>query len=84
MGPWSPSAPACAPDRPDRPRRTHPAGPAGPLFNLLNDSEAWANTPRGSAAEAELQKHINEQTEKMTAQEQTVKDELSACKTAVS
>lgn len=56
----------------------------GQIFNILSDYEALAGTPTGSAAEAQLLNHINEQSQKMDAQEQTVKDELSACKTAVS
>lgn len=51
--------------------------------NLLNDISAWAKTANGSAAEAQMANHINEQMERMRDQYIIVQDELKACSKAV-
>lgn len=51
--------------------------------NLLSDFGAWADTAPGSAAEAQMTAHVNEQILRMGAQYTTVQDELKACSKAV-
>lgn len=51
--------------------------------NLLNDVFAWMQTAPGSAAEGQLEAHLNEQTDRMQAQYEIVQDELKACAKAV-
>lgn len=47
--------------------------------NLISDMNAWWDTPYGSAAEAEMTLHIQEQTQKMEEQSVAVERTMKTC-----
>jgi len=56
----------------------------GQWDNFWSDYGAYLDTPVGSAAEASMKQHMNDQLGRMELQSIVVEDELSSCRKAVS